>query len=38
MGASQPYTIFSGAAEVTGGSLLLFRRTTTLGGRGVSLS
>ncbi len=31
MGASLPYTIFSGAAEVTGGLLLLFRRTTTLG-------
>lgn len=31
MGASAAYTIFSGAAEVTGGLLLLFRRTTTLG-------
>lgn len=31
MGASLPYTIFSGFAEVTGGLLLLFRRTTTLG-------
>lgn len=31
MGASMAYTIFSGAAEVTGGLLLLFRRTTTLG-------
>jgi uncharacterized membrane protein YphA (DoxX/SURF4 family) len=31
MGASIPYTIFSGAAETLGGLLLLFRRTTTLG-------
>src|SRR5581483_937378 len=31
MGASTAYTIFAGAAEVTGGLLLLFRRTTTLG-------
>lgn len=31
MGASPAYTMFSGAAEVTGGMLLLFRRTTTLG-------
>jgi uncharacterized membrane protein YphA (DoxX/SURF4 family) len=31
MGASIPYTIFSGAAEVTGGLLLIFRRTTSLG-------
>jgi len=31
MGASQPYTMFSGAAEMAGGLLLLFRRTTTLG-------
>ena len=31
MGASLPYTIYSGAAEVLGGLLLLFRRTTTLG-------
>jgi hypothetical protein len=31
MGASIPYIIFSGAAEVTGGLLLLFRRTATLG-------
>ena len=31
MGASVPYIIFSGAAEVTGGLLLLFRRTTSLG-------
>lgn len=31
MGASVPYIIFAGAAEVTGGLLLLFRRTTTLG-------
>ena len=31
MGASIPYIIFSGAAEVTGGLLLLFRRTACLG-------
>jgi len=31
MGASIPYIVFSGAAEVTGGLLLLFRRTTSLG-------
>lgn len=31
MGASIPYIILSGAAEVTGGLLLLFRRTATLG-------
>lgn len=31
MGYSKPYIIFSGAAEVTAGSLLLFRRTTALG-------
>ncbi len=31
MGASLGYTIFSGAAEVTGGLLLVFRRTTSLG-------
>jgi hypothetical protein len=31
MGASIPYTILSGAAEVTAGLLLLFRRTKTLG-------
>ena len=31
MGASTPYTIFAGAAEVLGGMLLYFRRTTTLG-------
>jgi len=31
MGASTAYIIFSGVAEVTGGLLLLFRRTTTLG-------
>jgi uncharacterized membrane protein YphA (DoxX/SURF4 family) len=31
MGYSTAYTIFSGAAEVLGGALLLFRRTTTLG-------
>ena len=31
MGYSTPYIMFSGAAEVTGGALLLFRRTTTLG-------
>ncbi len=31
MGASTAYTIFGGAAEVLGGALVLFRRTTTLG-------
>jgi hypothetical protein len=31
MGASLLYTIFSGAAEVTSGLLLIFRRTTALG-------
>jgi hypothetical protein len=31
MSASPAYTIFSGAAEVVGGLLLLFRRTTMLG-------
>lgn len=31
MGASVPYIIFSGAAEVLGGLLLLARRTATLG-------
>ena len=31
MGASLAYVIFTGAVEVTGGVLLLFRRTTTLG-------
>jgi len=31
MGYSAAYTIFSGAAEVLSGTLLLFRRTTTLG-------
>ncbi|HWD00382.1 MAG TPA: hypothetical protein VG456_26680 [Candidatus Sulfopaludibacter sp.] len=31
MGASLPYIIFSGCAEVTGGLLLFFRRTTLLG-------
>jgi len=31
MGASLPYTVYSGAAEVLGGLLMLFRRTTTLG-------
>jgi uncharacterized membrane protein YphA (DoxX/SURF4 family) len=31
MGASVPYIIFSGCAEVLGGLLLLFRRTTSLG-------
>ena len=31
MGASLPYVIYSGCAEVLGGMLLLFRRTTTLG-------
>jgi uncharacterized membrane protein YphA (DoxX/SURF4 family) len=31
MGASLPYTMFSGTAEVIGGLFLIFRRTTTLG-------
>ena len=31
MGASQPYTLFGGLAEVAAGLLLLFRRTSTLG-------
>jgi uncharacterized membrane protein YphA (DoxX/SURF4 family) len=31
IGASVPYTIFSGSAEVVPGLLLLFRRTSTLG-------
>jgi hypothetical protein len=31
MGASMPYTIFSGACEVIGGALLLWRRTALLG-------
>lgn len=31
MGASLPYTMYSGAAEILGGLLLLFRRTCTLG-------
>lgn len=31
MGASMPYTIFAGAAEVLGGVLLMFRRTVLLG-------
>jgi len=31
MGVSAAYTIFSGAAEVAGGLLLMFRRTTALG-------
>src|ERR1017187_5226507 len=31
MGASMAYTIFAGMCEVVGGTLLLFRRTTTLG-------
>jgi hypothetical protein len=31
MGASTPYTVFSGLAEVLGGALLLSRRTLTLG-------
>ena len=33
MGASIPYVIFSGACEVAGGALVLFRRTTLLGRR-----
>lgn len=32
MAASKPYTIFGGLAEVLGGLLLLWRRTTLLGG------
>ena len=31
MGASVPYTMFAGAAELVGGALLLFRRTALLG-------
>jgi hypothetical protein len=31
MGASLPYIVLAGSAEVLGGLLLLFRRTTTLG-------
>lgn len=31
MGASMAYTIFAGAAEATGGLLLIFRRTASLG-------
>jgi hypothetical protein len=31
MGASLPYIVFTGSAEVLGGTLLFFRRTTTLG-------
>jgi uncharacterized membrane protein YphA (DoxX/SURF4 family) len=31
MGASVPYTVLAGSAEVLGGLLLLFRRTTMLG-------
>ncbi|HKQ51915.1 MAG TPA: hypothetical protein VJT74_06065 [Pyrinomonadaceae bacterium] len=31
MGSSEPYTIFTGAAEMLGGILLFARRTTTLG-------
>jgi hypothetical protein len=31
MGASMPYTIFAGLAELTAGALLIFRRTATLG-------
>jgi hypothetical protein len=31
MGASPPYNVFTGLAEMTGGLLLVFRRTTTLG-------
>ena len=31
MGASTAYTMFAGIAEMSGGALLLFRRTTTLG-------
>src|SRR5258708_21145416 len=32
MGASKPYVMFSGLIEVAGGLLLLFRRTSLLGG------
>jgi hypothetical protein len=31
MGLSMPYTVFSGIAELLGGLLLMWRRTTTLG-------
>ena len=31
MGASTPYTVFSGLAEALGGALLFFRRSTTIG-------
>lgn len=31
MGASQPYVLFAGVAELVGGTLLLWRRTTPLG-------
>ena len=31
MGFSKPYTMFTGAAEILGGALLLFRKTTYLG-------
>ncbi|MES2514798.1 MAG: hypothetical protein V4580_11670 [Bacteroidota bacterium] len=31
IGASKPYTVFSGLAEILGGVLLLFRRTTLAG-------
>ncbi len=31
MGASTPYTVFTGVVETLGGALLLVRRTTTLG-------
>jgi len=31
MGYSRPYQVFTGMAEVIGGALLFFRRTTTLG-------
>lgn len=31
IGASKPYTVFSGVAELVGGILLLFRRTTVIG-------
>lgn len=32
MSYSRPYTVFAGAAEILAGALLVFRRTTTLGG------
>src|ERR1044071_6897724 len=37
MGYSLPYTVFAGLAEVTGGVLLLWRRTATLGALVVAI-